>query len=218
MRGAGGACTVGASGPSSSSAEEVAAVALLFVRELTAEGDLILAFADDGSPVWALDRDTGLQWWFTDDDRTQARRAIDEAWPGFGSMPITAASYAGPHPTWELRRRETGRPAPPPPAADEHPVLPVLRDLRARFLRLSHPGRLLVGSAAAVAALVLVSWLLSTFAAAPRPSIAEQPAPPAAGAACAVRGELADAADGSLLVCAPTSRALSYELIWRATG
>lgn len=198
--------------------EEVAAVALLFVRELTAEGDLILAFAADGSPVWALDRDSGLQWWFTDDDRAQARREIDDAWPGFATMPITAASYAGPHPAWELRRLTADRPPAPVVAPDEHPVVPWLRGIRARFLRLSQAGRLLLGSAAVVTAVVLVGWLLSPFAAAPRPTTPAQAAPPAAGQTCTVRGDLADAPDGSLLVCAPTSRALSYELIWRPTG
>jgi hypothetical protein len=209
---------VGASGPTRSSAEEVAAVALLFVRELTAEGDLILAFADDGSPVWALDRDSGLQWWFTDDDRAPARREIEEAWPGFGVMPITAASYAGPHPAWELRRLSAERPPPPVVVPDEHPVVPWLRGIRARLLRLSHAGRLLVGSAAVVTAVVLVGWLLSPFAAAPRTGLPAAASPPAAGQPCSARGDLAEAPDGTQLVCTSSSRALSFELIWRPIG
>jgi hypothetical protein len=193
-------------------------MALLFVRELTAEGDLILAFAADGSAVWALDRESGLQWWFTDDDRTQARREIEEAWPGFGSMPITAASYAGPHPAWELRRREAERPPPPVVVPDEHPAVTWMRGIRARLLGLSHAGRLLVGSAAVVTAVMLVGWVLSPFAAAPRTGQPAAASPPAAGEPCTVRGETADAPDGSLLVCTSASRALSFELIWRPTG
>lgn len=200
--------------------EEVVSVDLFFVRELTAEGDLVLAFAADGSPVWALDRDSGLQWWFADTDRAEARRVIDEAWPGFATMPITAASYSGPHPARELHRRSAARPAPPEAPRDEHPVVPWLRALRDRFLRLSSAGRLLVASGAIIAAFALMSWLLSPFAVGPRPAdtTGRSSGPPAAGEPCTVRGDTIDDADGALLVCTTSSRALSSELIWRSTG
>ena len=194
---------------------------LLFVRELTAHGDLILVFGSDGSPVCALDLETGLQWWFAEGDRTEVSRVIEEHRPSFDTMPITAASYAGPHPARELGRR-AARPVVAAEAAvpPEHPIRPWLRQLERRFRRLSHGGRILAVSGAVIAVLVLMTWLLSPFAATPRPAdVSGQPSgPPSAGSVCQVRGDTAQTADGALLVCAPASRALSYELIWRSTA
>jgi hypothetical protein len=195
-------------------------VSLLFVRELTASGDVILAFADDGSPVWALDRDSGLQWWYVEGERADVRRDIEENWASFGAMPITAASYAGPHPARELHRRAAAHETVevPGPQVDEHPVVPWLRTWRDRYLRLTSPARILVVAAAVIVAFTLMSWVLSPFAAAPRPGTARDPGPPAAGAECTVRGETTALADGTVLVCAPVSRALSYQLVWRSTS
>jgi hypothetical protein len=61
--------------------------------------------------------------------------------------------------------------------------------------------------------------MLSPFAAAPRPpEVTGTTGPPAADGKCSVRGDTAADSDGGLLVCAPTSRALSYQLVWRAAG
>lgn len=196
-------------------------MSVLFVRELTAEGDLILAFGDDGRPVWALDRDTGLQWWFSG-EQSEVRAEIAEAWPSFATMPVTAASYAGPHPAWELRRREgRGQPEPELERDDEHPVRPWLRERRAWFLRLSPQARILLVSGAVVALFALVPWALGGLFPAPaRPSSVSPPASivPAAGERCTVRGDLAEDTEGHQFVCAASSRALSSDLIWRPTG
>ena len=78
---------------------------VLFVRELAAARDLVLAFAPDGRPAWGLDRENGLQWWYPGGDDPLVRNAIAESWDDFATMPITAASYAGPHPAVELAGR-----------------------------------------------------------------------------------------------------------------
>jgi hypothetical protein len=195
-------------------------VTVLFVRELTAEGDLILAFGDDGRPVWALDRETGLQWWYSG-EQAEVRSAIAESWESFATMPITAASYAGPHPAWELHRREGRAPAPDLERDDEHPVRPWLRRRRAWFLRLSPPARILLVAGAVVAMLALVPWALGGLFPAPaRPALgtSQAPAAPAEGERCTVRGDLAVDAAGRQFVCAASSRALSSDLIWRAAG
>ncbi|MFN8167437.1 MAG: hypothetical protein U0S36_01490 [Candidatus Nanopelagicales bacterium] len=192
---------------------------VLFVRELTAAGDLILAFGDDGRPVWALDRETGLQWWYSG-EQAEVRAAIAEAWESFATMPITAASYAGPHPAWELHRRD-GRPVVVPERDDEHPVRPWLRRRRAWFLRLSPPARILVVAGSVVLLFALVPWVLGgLFPAPPRPAVVDPVGSvvPAEGQRCTVRGELADDAEGHQFVCAASSRALSSDLIWRPIG
>ena len=99
-------------------------------------------------------------------------------------------------------------------------MVPWLRGLRDRFLRLSSAGRLLVASGAIIAVFALMSWLLSPFAVGPRPAdtTGRSSGPPAAGEPCTVRGDTVDDADGALLVCTTSSRALSSELIWRSTG
>ena len=193
---------------------------LLVVRELTAQGDLILVFAGDGSPVWALDLESNLQWWFAEDDRAEVSHFIEEHRPSFATMPITAASYSGPHPAWELQRLAAGRRVVGVEAPVEHPIKPWLRDASQRFHRLSSGARILVVSGGGIAVFVLMSWLLSPFAAAPRPvDVSGQSSrPPTAGDVCETRGETADAPEGALLVCTNASRALSSELVWRSTG
>ena len=195
---------------------------VLFVRELTSSGDLILAFDAEGSPVWALDRDSGIQWWYAG-DRPEVHAAVAEHWDSFATMPITAASYAGPHPAWELRRRAALRPRPveTAPPSVEHPVVPWLRGVRAKWRHLSSGARILVASVAVLTAFALVPWALGVvLPAQDRPNPAPRPAAaaPRDGGPCTVRGETSTAPDGRLLVCAPASRALSYDLTWRATG
>jgi hypothetical protein len=75
---------------------------------------------------------------------------------------------------------------------------------------------MLVVGAAVVMSFALLSWLLSPLAA---PGVERPPSgPPSADAPCDVRGETATLADGTLLVCAPLSRALSSQLVWRSTS
>jgi hypothetical protein len=190
---------------------------VLFVRELAAHRDLVLAFASDGSPVWALDLESGLQWWYPGGDRAQIREAIAEHWSGFATMPITAASRAGPHPALELgRRADTQARVEPPP----HAVTPWTRQLADALRGLSVPGRVAVAVGALVLVLTVVPWVASFLVGGASIHAVDDTSVPAvaiAGEQCDVRGEVSHSADGRVLVCVSPSRALSFRLEWRAT-
>jgi hypothetical protein len=191
---------------------------VLFVRELAADRDLVLAFAADGSPAWALDLESGLQWWYPGGDRARVREAIAEHWSTFATMPITAASYAGPHPALELGRRADAAARVEPPST---PAPPWTAQLTALIRGLSIPARVAV----AVGALLLVvtvgpwvgSFLVAGTSASHGVDDATVPAVATAGERCDVRGEISHDSQGRVLVCVSPSRALSSQLEWRAT-
>jgi hypothetical protein len=191
---------------------------VLFVRELAADHDLVLAFASDGSPAWALDLGSGLQWWYPGGDRTRVREAIAEHWADFATMPITAASRAGPHPALELGRRAdaAARVEPPPP----DPV-PWSRRLDAFLRGLSVPERVAVSVGVVLVAVAVVPWLFSFLFAGTSAAhgVDSTSVPPVAvaGERCDVRGEVSHDAAGHVLVCVSPSRALSFRLEWRST-
>jgi hypothetical protein len=197
---------------------------VLFVRELAGGHDLVLAFASDGRPAWALDLESGLQWWFPGGESDVVRRAIAESWSSFPTMPIAAASSTGPHPALELGRRSaTTEPADGAPA--ERSTVPSLLWLESAQRRL--PERLRPGVAAAIVlgALVVVPILvvllfgaLDGFAkhAVDDPSSSTS-AGPTAGATCAVRGAVAHDSAGRVLVCVAESRAMPSVLTWHAS-
>ena len=190
---------------------------VLFVRELAADHDLVLAFAADGSPAWALDLGSGLQWWYDGGDRCQVREAVAEHWSSFASMPITAASHAGPHPALELGRRAESVARVEPPSEPWRPsVGQVVEQLRA----LSLPARVALAVGALLLAVTVVPWVAAflTGGATGSPGLDDEqvPAVAAAGQRCDVRGEVSHDADGRVLVCVSPSRALSFALEWRA--
>ena len=192
---------------------------VLFVRELAADRDLVLAFAADGSPAWALDLDSGLQWWYPGGDRVQVREAIAAQWSSFAAMPISAASYAGPHPALELARQADAAArvvAPEPTAPMPWPAW-VLAQLR----ELSVPARIAVAAGTVLLVATALPWLTSFLLAGASTTGSDQPdsvpAVATAGQRCAVRGEISHDDAGHVLVCVSPSRALSYELLWRST-
>ena len=195
---------------------------ILFVRELAAAHDLVLAFATDGSPAWALDLDSGLQWWFPGGNCTGVREAITAHWSTFATMPITAASYAGPHPALELARRAdaAARVEPPPPE-----WTPWSRQLLAFLRGLSVRERVAVATGAALVAVVVVPWVFAFLFAGTSaahgvgsdPGADTVPAVAVAGDRCDVRGEVTHDTAGRVLVCVSPSRALSFQLEWRST-
>ena len=195
---------------------------VLFVRELAADRDLVLAFASDGSAAWALDLGSGLQWWYPGGDRARVREAIAEHWSSFATMPITAASYAGPHPALELARRAdaAARVEPPPPD-----WTPWSHQLAAFVRGLSVRERVALGAALVLAAVVVVPWVFSFLFAGTSaahgvdgdPGSGTVPAVAVAGEHCDVRGEVTHDAAGHVLVCVSPSRALSFQLEWRST-
>jgi len=203
---------------------------VLFVRELAADRDLVLAFASDGSPAWALDLGSGLQWWYPGGDRARIRAAIAEQWSSFASMPITAASHSGPHPALELARRAdaAARVEPPPPAA-----VPWSHQLAAFLRGLSVRERVAVGAAVTLVAVVVVPWVFAFLFAGTSAAHGVDggtgtgfgtssdsdtvPAVAVAGERCDVRGEVSHDAAGHVLVCVSPSRALSFALEWRST-
>jgi len=195
---------------------------VLFVRELAAAHDLVLAFAADGSPAWALDLDSGLQWWFPGGNRAGVREAISEHWSTFATMPVTAASYAGPHPALELARRADAAARVEPPQPE---WTPWSRQLLALLRGLSVRERFAVATGAALVAVVVVPWVFAflfagTSAAHGVGSDAGTDTVPAvavAGETCDVRGEVTHDAAGRVLVCVSPSRALSFQLEWRST-
>jgi hypothetical protein len=190
---------------------------VLFVRELAADRDLVLAFAADGSPAWALDLESGVQWWYPGGDRARVREAIADHWSSFATMPITAASYAGPHPAVELGRHADAAARVEPPAAPSPWTAQVVALLR----ELSIPARVAVAVAVVLLAVTVLPWVASFLVAGTSASHgvddATVPAVATAGERCAVRGEISHTADGRVLVCVSPSRALSSELEWRAT-
>ena len=197
---------------------------VLFVRELAADRDLVLAFATDGSPAWAMDLENGLQWWYPGGDRATVRRAITEQWDTFRTMPVAAASYAGPHPALELGRRaeQAARVAAPSPGDDASPTA----RLGAALRKLSLPARLAVAAGAVVVAVTVVPWVvgfvLGGVSATTNHPVDDAPGSPpvvaTAGVRCPVRGEITHDADNHVLVCVSPSEALSYELVWRSTA
>ena len=189
---------------------------VLFVRELAADHDLVLAFAADGSPAWALDLGSGLQWWYDGGDRCQVREAVAAHWSSFASMPITAASHTGPHPALELGRRAEPVARVEPPSEPRHSVGQVVDQLRA----LSLPARVALAVGALLLAVTVVPWVTAflTGGASTSPGLGNEqvPAVAAAGQRCDVRGEVSHDAAGRVLVCVSPSRALSFALEWRA--
>ena len=190
---------------------------VLFVRELAADRDLVLAFAADGSPAWALDLESGLQWWYPGGDRARVREAIADHWSSFATMPITAASRSGPHPAVELGRHAdaAARVEPPPvPTPWTAQVVGLIRDL-------SIPARIAVAVGVVLLAVTVLPWVASFLAAGTAASHgvddAVVPVVATAGDRCDVRGEISHTADGRVLVCVSPSRALSSQLEWRAT-
>ncbi len=190
---------------------------ILFVRELAADRDLVLAFAPDGSPAWALDLESGLQWWYPGGDRARVREAIAEHWSGFATMPVTAASYAGPHPALELGRRADAAARVEPPS----PPTPWTTQLAALIRALSIPARVAVAVGVLLLAAAVVPWVASFLVAGTSASHgvddATVPAVATAGERCDVRGEVSHDSGGRVLVCVSPSRALSSQLEWRAT-
>jgi len=196
---------------------------VLFVRELAADRDVVLAFAPDGSPAWALDLDSGLQWWYPGGDRARVREAIAENWSTFATMPISAAWYAETHPALELARQADAAARVEPPAPDRRPWGEQLAEF---VCGLSVRERVAIASAILVVAVVVVPWVFSFLLAGTSaahgidgdsgadPSV---PAVAVAGDRCDVRGEVSHDADGHVLVCVSPSRALSFQLEWRST-
>jgi hypothetical protein len=191
---------------------------VLFVRELAADRDLVLAFAADGSPAWALDLESGLQWWYPGGDRVLVRDAIAEHWSTFATMPITAASYAGPHPALELGRRADAAARVEPPSTPEPPWT---AQLTALLRELSIPARVAVAVGALLLAVTVVPWVGSFLVAGTSASHgvddATVPVVATAGERCDVRGEISHDTQGRVLVCVAPSRALSSQLEWRST-
>ncbi len=190
---------------------------VLFVRELAADRDLVLAFAADGSPAWALDLESGLQWWYPGGDRARVREAIAEHWSGFAAMPVTAASYAGPHPAVELGRLADAAARVEPPA----PPTPWVTQLAALLRDLSMPARIAVAVGVVLLAVTVLPWIGSFLVAGTSASHgvddATVPVVATAGERCDVRGEISHDTSGRVLVCVSPSRALSSQLEWRAT-
>jgi hypothetical protein len=192
---------------------------VLFVRELAADRDLILAFAADGSPAWALDLESGLQWWYPGGNRARVRAEIAAHWADFPTMPISAASYAGPHPALELGRQADAAVRVAAPTA--RPSAPWTTNALAALRELSVPARVAVVAGGVLLVVTVVPWLLS-FLLAGTPSStgdarsAAVPPVATAGERCDVRGEVSHDDSGHVLVCVPPSRALSYELLWRS--
>jgi hypothetical protein len=190
---------------------------VLFVRELAADRDLVLAFAADGSPAWALDLESGLQWWYPGGDRARVREAIADHWSTFATMPITAASRSGPHPAVELGRHADAAARVEPPAAPT----PWTEQVVALLRELSLPARVAVAVGAVLLAITVVPWIASFLVAGTSVSHglddAPVPAVATAGTRCDVRGEISHDTQGRVLVCVSPSRALSSELEWRAT-
>jgi len=196
---------------------------ILFVRELAADRDLVFAFAPDGSPAWATDLESGLQWWYPGGDRAAVRVAVAEQWDTFRTMPLAAASYAGPHPALELGRRaeEAARIGETRPAVERSPFVRLVTALR----ELSVPARLAVAAVVVVLAAAVLPWVVGFVLAgaggATTHPVDDGPGPPAlatAGTACTVRGEISHDAAGHVLVCVSPSEALSYQLLWRSTA
>lgn len=195
---------------------------VLFVRELAADRDLVLAFTADGTPAWAMDLESGVQWWYPGGDNDEVRDAIHESWSGFATMPIAAASYGGPHPAVELARRARRPVAVPERAATPVPVIP---RAVAVLGRLPAPVRLAALSLAALACLVALPLVLLLLfgmagepASAPSGSAASDQGVHTAGSPCSVLGATARDGDGHALVCVPPSRAFPSVLDWRATS
>ncbi len=198
---------------------------VLFVRELADGKDLVFAFASDGSPAWALDRESGLQWWYLEGDSHDVRRAISEQWPTFETMPVAhRATYAVPHPAVELARR-TRRPVRVvssrrvAPSRARETAAPWV-GARAAWARLPLAARFGFVVALTVAALVVVTLLGSVLGGAGATtdnSGNDTAAVQTAESHCSVRGLIAHDSDGHVLVCAATSRALPADLVWRST-
>jgi hypothetical protein len=198
---------------------------VLFVRELADGKDLVFAFASDGSPAWALDRESGLQWWYLEGDSHDVRLAISEQWPTFETMPVAhRATYSAPHPAVELARR-TRRPV---RAVSSRRVEPSrARETAAPWVgareaweRLPLAARFALVVALTVAALVVVTLLGSVLGgggAASGDSGDDTAAVQRADSHCSVRGLVAHDTEGHVLVCAATSRALPTDLVWRST-
>ena len=193
---------------------------VLFLRELVADRDIVFAFDRDGSPAWAMDLDSQVQWWYAAEDRARIRAAVAEQWESFPTMPLTAATNRGAHPAIELGRRvdaaatvEMAQPQPPWPRRwwDAVAALPPLARLGAAL------GLVLLG-------IVVLPWTVAFLTSAPGthhpidPSPTDAPAIAVAATACPARGLISHDADGHVLVCIPPSEAQPSLLEWRAAG
>ena len=193
---------------------------VLFVRELAAGRDLVLAFGSDGSPAWALDLESGLQWWYPGGDRPAVRHAIAQSWDGFATMPVVATSYAGPHPALELgRRAERSMQVPPPPTRRPGPpwadrLYGISRGLPLALRLAAGAGALLIVLAVAPAVLGFLFGAGGGAAHAVQDQSTTPPPVATAGDPCPVLGETSHDPTGRVLVCVTPSRALSWELVW----
>jgi hypothetical protein len=193
----------------------------MFVRELVADRDVVFAFAHDGSPAWAMDLDSRVQWWYAADDQARIRAAVAEQWDSFDTLPLVAATTPGVHPAFELGRRvdaaayddDVGRSWSWSPRAWWTAVraLPTLTQVGVAVL-------------VALAAAVVVPWLLAFLTSAPTthhpidPTPRDAPTVAVAGTECPARGLTSHDSGGHLLVCIPPTEAQSYRLEWRAVG
>ena len=196
---------------------------VLFVRELADGKDLVFAFASDGSPAWALDRESGLQWWYTGGDSHDVRVAISEQWPTFETMPVAhRATYSVPHPAVELARR-TRRPVRVVSERVRSRAELPWSGVRERWQGLPLAARLGIVVALAMLALVVIPVLGSVLVGGGADAPTDDSGGVVAGvqtadSRCSVRGLIAHDADGHVLVCAASSRALPSDLVWRTAG
>ena len=195
---------------------------VVFVREVVGDRDLVLAFARDGRPLWALDLERDLQWWYPGGSTPEVRAAIAEARPGFELLPVLAHSPdPGRHAAVELGRRAEAASldSPPVDAGEGWPFAA----LRRRWTSLSRPTRRAAAGAVAVVALVAgASWLGGPSPEPPPLPVGSDgrtvTVPQAAGASCVVRGELAHDTAGRLLVCVSDGGVSPWVLAWRPAG
>ena len=200
---------------------------VIFVRELADGRDLVYAFSLDGRPAWALDQETGLQWWYDDTDLGDVRRSITEQRETFATMPVSARSHSGSvpprHPAVELSRRSGGLQLLERPPAPQR-VLPPARGPgfgSARPSLRSPAGMLFAVLATALAVgtiLVLLGFGSGTALPPTGGSLVAPDAVRVADDLCEVRGDIAHDAAGGVLVCAPTTRAMPEDLVWRSAG
>lgn len=196
---------------------------VLLVREVVDGRDLVLAFTADGSPAWALDRGTGIQWWYPGGRTPEVRRAIAARWPSLGSVPVVSVSHSAPHPAIELGRRADASAGSLPPDA-VHPAVAAWRRTAERLsARRPRTARgVVLALVASFAALVLVPALVAAVLGPPGGAGTTSPdgqavpsAVQTADTPCTVLGFVAHDPAGHVLVCAPTSRSTPWQLVWR---
>jgi hypothetical protein len=194
---------------------------VVFVRETVGERDLVLAFSREGKPLWALDLERELQWWYPGGNTPTVRQEIARAWPGFDLMPVIVRSpELGRHAAVELGRRAEAAAA---EAVRDDTADDVVSRLRSRWGAFSRPARLAAVAAGVAVGLIIGASVLGGPPPDPPPLPVGQDGrtvtvPQAASSACQVRGELAHDVDGHLLVCVSDGRADPWTLAWRPVG